>query len=244
MKELTKKPKFKTILDYILLSITFCLLLFFGIKNKQKIIKLVPTLVSLVVFMLASRANRFNYLLGALNSIVYSIGFFMEGLYAGAFSALVFSFGLQMITFIRWNKRSYKQATVFRKMKWWQEILLIVGMFSLWGILAIVLNLLPGAKLVVSDTFGFVMGNGAMFLTIFAFIEAMPFSFLNLGNSFVLWISTIIAGNTANITYVISNSFSLYCTIWMYINWIKIYKEQQKLKKSVEKEKEICKSEE
>ena len=94
----------------------------------------------------------------------------MEGLYAGAFSALVFSFGLQMITFIRWNKRSYKQATVFRKMKWWQEILLIAGMFSLWGILAIVLNLLPGAKLVVSDTFGFVMGNGAMFLTIFALV--------------------------------------------------------------------------
>ena len=72
---------------------------------------------SLVVFLLASRANKYNYLLGAINSVIYSIGFFMEGLYAGVISALVFSFGLQIITFFRWNKNSYKQQNVLVPLK-------------------------------------------------------------------------------------------------------------------------------
>ena len=142
-------------------------------------------------------------------------------------SALIFGFGLQIITFFRWKKRAYGRATVFRKFSLVQEIILVVCFVCVWLLITTVVKLFPSAQQAVSDALGFVAGNGAMILMAFAFIEALPFYLINTLNSLYIWIRTVINGNTANLTYVVSMCFSLYCTVFMCIKWIKIYKEQQ-----------------
>lgn len=221
----------KNTVDGVLLSITFILLLAFGILNKQKFIKLFPSVVSLVVYILSSRANRYAYLLGGLNSLVYAVGFAMEGLYASVCSAVSISFPLQIATFFRWKKRGYKQATEFRKMNIRQEFLLGASALAFWFVLFVFVRQIPSAKQSVFDVAGFVFGIYATVLTVFAYMEALAFNVINIINNALLWTMTILANNAANVTYVISASFQFYCTVCMCITWIKLYRAQKTNKK-------------
>ena len=84
-------------------------ILIFSMLNKQHPVKTLPTLISLAVMLLAARANRYSYLLGAMNVLLYTVGYFMEGLvfvesqYIKAAGTLVY---LVMWGAIVWTKQA------------------------------------------------------------------------------------------------------------------------------------------
>ena len=99
----------KEVINYIFMAVTFAGLVLTAVIFRQKFIKLLPCLISLFVMLLQSRANRYGYLLGGLNSLVYSVGYYMLGLYSSMTFAVVFSFPMQTATFIKWSRRPYKK---------------------------------------------------------------------------------------------------------------------------------------
>ena len=94
-----EKGKIKNIIDYILLGVAFVAILVLGIIEKQDVIKIIPALFGLIVYMLASKAFRIAYLFGAINSAIYSVGYFMMGLYGNAFVNLCLYVPIQIFTF-------------------------------------------------------------------------------------------------------------------------------------------------
>ena len=74
-----------------------------GVYFNQSFLRILPLYNSLVIASLQSRVNRYSNLLGSINSLLYTVVYFHYNLYASALSALLFSFPMQMITFIRFK---------------------------------------------------------------------------------------------------------------------------------------------
>ena len=240
--EKNTKTLIKNVIDYVLLGSAFVAILVIGIIEKQDVIKLIPALFGLIVYMLASKAFRIAYLFGALNSAVYSIGYFMMGLYGNAFVNLVLYVPLQIFTFLQWRKKKYKQATEFKRLPVKYEILLFAGAVVAWGICWFVLTLIPGSSSVPAfDAIGTILGPITAVITMFALMETIGYELIASGSGIVMWIILITTSamngeGLADITYLISNCFTVYCQICKTFTWTKLYKEQQlqKLQKNNE----------
>ena len=122
--------------DYIPLSIAALSIIIFGIINivsmatgakegsiPLALFKLLPTLISPVVLVLTAHANRFGFLLGGFNSLLYAATFFMEGLFFSLFTAVVVSFPVQVFSFFHWSKNRRDEDSEEVNLK----------SFGLWG---------------------------------------------------------------------------------------------------------------
>lgn len=231
-----RKRRIKTILiDYVPLFVTLVLVVGSGIKEKQSFIKMLPVITSLAVYLLMARVNRWNFMLGAINSIVYAIGFFQDGLYASVASALLCSMPIQVASFVMWNKNKYKKsATIIKNLSIRHKIftLLIVAISSAVSVL--VFSKISGTQYVVMDGISFAWGIFSSIYVAFGIIDGM---FISLANSVLklpFWIIIIAEGNRANVTYLIMALYTLLKVSQTFINWIKLYREQKLLEKKNE----------
>ena len=77
----------KNYLAQILIVITIIPL---AIVFKQSFIKLLPCLITVAVMYLDSKFNRYARIVGACNCVVYSIGYYTDGLYGSVLTAALF----------------------------------------------------------------------------------------------------------------------------------------------------------
>ncbi len=210
-----------------LLAICFAAILVSGILTGQKWFKMLPALVSLFVFFLNSRVNRLGFLIGGLNSLLYGIGYFTEGLYGLLIQAVAVSAPVQLFTFARWKKRAYGNATELKRLpvKW--EIVLFVFAAAAWAAAFFAIRELAGANKSALDVTCLVFGTAATFLTMFALMESLVFQVGNILSSLAIWCIQIAEGQFAELTYFIGTVFSTYCTAVLCVNWIKLYKKQR-----------------
>ena len=108
-------PLNKDISRKIIILIAFVLIVTSSVVMKQDWFYIVPVCVSLIVMSLQADVNRCGYLLGAINSVYYSVVYFSFGIYAGAVNAFFVSFPLQLITFFNWKKNSYGNSVILKK---------------------------------------------------------------------------------------------------------------------------------
>ena len=139
MQKKNSKLSKKDIFIYILMVTTGILITVTGIYYKQSFLRILPLYNSLIIAMLQSRVNRYSNLLGSVNSLLYAAVYFYYKLYASFFSALLFSFPMQMITFIRWNKNKWESSTVLKKLSLKTRFLLVASygimVFAMWKVL-------------------------------------------------------------------------------------------------------------
>lgn len=222
--------KRKILLEYLPMSITGIGILISAIVFKQMVIKVVPLFVSLLVMLLSSRANRFTFLLGAANSVIYIIGYIMEGVY-GQVAQAVFGIVMMLIAYFRWKKDAYGKSTHFRSFSIRGKILLTLVICAAWATASFVLWKMNGTA-VVFDGLTMVLGFAVNILNVWGFIEV---PFINLIASFmqsIMWVQIIFAnGNYAAATYFVSNLYNLYMIARTAIKWCSLYKEQQAKKK-------------
>ncbi len=209
----------------IIILITGISILVAGIVYKQHFFLMIPLFVSLFVMAFQSEANRYGALAGSINSLIYTAAYIYMGVYGSAASALLFSFPIQLLTFFRWKKNSYKKTAVFRRMSNKSRWLYGAALLILWAVLAVAFSLL-NYEYAVLDSLTFILGFIVPLMTMAAYIEYT-----------YLWIIQAIAGLLLNIqmvivdirqmTYLIYGVYSVYCVICAFINVRKFYNEQQ-----------------
>lgn len=210
----------------ILMLVTAILITVTGILFRQSFIRILPLYVSLFVAVLQSRANRYASLLGGLNSILYTIVYVYLGLYASAGYAMLFSFPLQIITFILWSRKKDGESTQFRRMTPLCRLLVLLGFIASSVALGFVLKA-AGSSHQLLDNLSSLMGILITVLTMFAFVE---YTWLMLPSG-ILGIALNIATMQANpeqITYVIFSVYSMICVTIQFFCVRKLYAEQQK----------------
>ena len=209
-----------------LMAVTAILITVTGIWFHQSLIRILPLYVSLVVGILQSRANRYASLLGGMNSILYALVYIYLGLYASAGYAILFSFPLQIMTFILWSRRKQGESTRFRKMSWRCRVAVLLGYLACFVILRAVLQA-AGSNYQLLDNLTSLTGILISVLTMFAFVEytwlMLPSGML----SIVLNISTM-QTNPEQITYVIFSFYSIICVSIQFFRVRKLYAEQNR----------------
>lgn len=209
-----------------LMAVTAILITVTGILFHQSFIRILPLYVSLVVGVLQSRANRYASLLGGMNSILYALVYVYLGLYASAGYAILFSFPLQIMTFILWSRRKQGESTKFRKMSWGCRILVLIGYLTCFAILRMLLQA-AGSSHQLLDNLTSLTGILISVLTMFAFVEytwlMLPSGML----SIVLNFATM-QTNPEQITYVIFSFYSITCVTIQFFRVRKLYAEQNR----------------
>ena len=186
-----------------------------GIIFKTHPIKVLPLCISCFVMFLQARVNRYAFLLGGLNSIIYAFTNILMELYSSAASAFLMSFPLQIITFINWSKNTKNGETETKKLSVKMRLGLFGGMVSLWGVLYLVFAALDSPYMVLDNTVT-VLG---VVTTVLCMIRYSEYAILQLIGSFISLVTYIVLtiDDISNIVWIIYTAYSLVCTVIAFI---------------------------
>ena len=175
-----------------------------GLWFHQNFFRILPLYVSLFVMILSAQVNRYAFLLGGLNSILYAAVYFAYGLYGMAAYALLVSFPIQIVSFLRWKKHAYRSSVELKKLTGKQA----------------------GAAYVLLDNTVTLFGICISFLQMFAFLE---YTYLMIPSGLVTLALSIrmLPEHPEQIAYLIYSIYSLICVTVQLVNARKLYRLQQ-----------------
>lgn len=225
IKNFIKKNTFLCILELV----TFTSILTTGIIFRQEFWKMLPLFISLVVMLLQAKVNRYAYLLGGLNSILYAVAYFSMGIRESALSALLMSFPLQIITFILWQRKTQGNVTKLRKLNIWAIIGILAAFCASFTVMYIWFPHDPDATTytILMDTSTTLLGFITTMLTLLRFREYIVTQIITTPLSLAMHIMITVGGNMANITYVI---YTVYCCICLAMAAVRIAKQTRTVK--------------
>ncbi|MBQ8228111.1 MAG: nicotinamide mononucleotide transporter [Clostridia bacterium] len=196
-----------------------------GIYFNQSFFRVLPLYISLVIALLQSRVNRYASLIGSLNSLLYGVVYIYYNLYGSAFSAILFSFPIQLLTFIRWNKNKWEHSTILKKLNLKQRVLIVLGsavaLVAMWIVLPLI-----GSEYVFLDSVTNLIGILIYFLTMFAFVEYTFLMVINGVIGIALYVQ-MLNENPEMTTYLIFSVYSFICIVFAFFRARKLYESQQ-----------------
>jgi nicotinamide riboside transporter PnuC len=217
----------------VLIALTAIGITVTGIVFEQDFIRMLPLYVSLMVMLFSSEARRIALLIGGFNSLLYAYVDYTYGLYSSAVSTVIFSGGIQLLTFIVWTKRKDGKTTHFRSMTKLMRILLAVGCVAAY-IPLLIINVKAGSFLAPIDTFNAINGAVTPVLMLLAFIET---NFISAVAGIITIFTNIVITTQSpdRMCYIVYSVYSAICTVRGLFNTLEIYKRQQERKKSKQK---------
>ena len=237
-RELKLKMKFKIskkelLIDYIPTFIIGVMIIVFSIINKQSPIATLPTLITLIVLIMSVRANRYAFLVGAGNCVLYTVAYLIEGVYFSAANAFLVSMPIQIFSFFVWRRhKTDNTRSELIKMKWWQLLLSVAAVFPAWAICYFGISGLLGGTEPLLDSFTLVLGILISVLIAFRYIEGQYFNFISCLIGLVMWISICIESPN-NINYLIIACYNLFRTVQATVNWTALYVRGKNEKKNL-----------
>lgn len=179
-----------------------------------------PLMISTTVMFMQTRVNRYTFILGGLNAIVYSFAFFHMELYGQAAMSLVVSFPLQMITFINWQKHTHKGKTEIKRFSLNGRVAVFAGMAVMWTIFYIILSA-SGSEYIMLDNTVTVIGTVSSVICIFRYSE---FAVLQMLTSFIniVLFTNMTFDNTSRVIWLIHSIYTFICAT---VTFIKTQKE-------------------
>ena len=225
--------KAKLIFDYTLMGLAAVLIVVFAVLREQSFLKTVPTLVTLVVQMLMVRANRFAFLLGGTNAVIYGLAYLSEGLYFSVVSAVLISAPIQIYSFIVWSKNSRGGQAELKFLK--KKHLAFTLALSAAGWMGCYFGLswlFAGQSYPLLDTYVFVMGITISFLAAWRYIESQYLNIISSVISLALWILLTLR-DPANFNYIIISAYNLYRIVQASVSWTQKYYQSKREKETV-----------
>ena len=218
---------------FIVVGITFCLIVAAAIIYKQEFIRTLPLLISLFIVLFQAEGNRYAYIAGAINSLVYTYVFIKIGILASAASSALFSFPIQILTFLNWNKNKYKSSTLFKKLTAKQIVAISVLFVVCWIGSNLVFTKSISPYSVVDNTLA-ITGIVCTILIMLAYVDYVYVSIANNLLNLILNY-TIFRDDPSHITYVIYAVYGMWTPILAFMNITKLYKQQQTEKQNQQK---------
>ena len=217
------------LINYIPTLLAAALILYFAVAREQSLLKTLPTLVTLCVQLLLVSANRYAFLLGGTNALLYGAAYFSEGLYFSTVSAVLISAPIQLFSFIRWGKNRRKDNTTVLKrlnQKSWAIVLTAIAA----GFMICCFLLAPffaDANYPMLDALCFTLGIAVSLLAAFRYVESQYISAVSTCISIVMWVM-IARSAPENFNYVIISVYNCFRVTQAACRWTKNYSKQTK----------------
>ncbi len=213
---------------FILAVAVFILITVFAIIYEQSFVRLLPIYASIIIRMLHSRANRYGYLFGGANQILYGLTYLYYGLYSSMLYAFLISFPIQIVTFITWSKKSYKSSTHFKTMSRRGRLAVVIIGLAAYAVYTLaMLKIEPNANQPLLDSASFILGIVCSVITILSFIE---YTYLSIAHNLLSLILYILVAITSPdmLTYVVFGIYAVICAVKQFISVKEVYSEQTK----------------
>lgn len=219
MTEKTKRIKLAIGLGMLVIIVSL------AIAVKQPPYMTLPLTISIFIMLLQTGINRYAFLMGGFNSIIYAATYFIIGIYASAWYALLFSFPLQIIAFINWNKHKYKNSTVLKSLTVKARFLIAIAFALCWTAIFVILYT-NGNPYAMLDSTSSLLGILGTFLSMLAYKEYPYISLI--GGVITIFLNTQVCMNDIHqLPYLVFSIYSMVCIIISSININKLYKEQR-----------------
>ena len=220
--------KRKILIDYLPSVLTGMLIIYFAIIKEQSFFKTLPTLITLVVQILNVSANRFAFLLGGTNAVIYALSYISEGVYFSFFSALFISAPIQFYSFINWSIHADKKSTALKKASVKKLCISFFGIIAGWGICYFILTpFFKNAAYPILDSFGFSMGIAVSLLAARRYIQSQYMNIISCLVSTIMWILIAIK-EPSDFNYAIISFYNLFRVIESSVIWTKKYIKQDR----------------
>lgn len=212
-------------IQHTLMGLTFALVLITGIAFRQPALRMLPLGISIVVLTMQGNADRYGYLLGGLNCVLYGLVYLQIGLYATAASSLLLSCPLQIITFFNWKRHAYKKSVIFKKLSVKGLILAISLFLAAWlGIFAALCA--AGSQYALLDNTSSLLAVAVTVLSMLTYIEYSYLWPISIAVNILLNLQVTMQ-DPRQITYLIYSLYSFYCVVQGFIHVRRLYREQQ-----------------
>ncbi len=177
--------------------------------------------------LMISKQSKYNFLVSiAFIEITEMIIYFSLNLYSCALVSLLFWVPIDIVSFFRWNKNKDNEnedLTKVKKLNWWQDILIVLGIAAFSFVVGWLLSLIPECEDTYLDAFVSALGMANGILLLLRYNEQWYAWFAYLVFDAILW---IIAGHYIMLITVVAMMIN---TIYGFVKWIK-YIKKQKLK--------------
>ncbi len=161
--------------------------------------------------LLISKQSRWNFILSIVCiEVTESILYFSLGYYSVALVSIIFWIPIDIASFVNWTKHPDAKdeiVTEVKRLTWWQDILMLLGILAFGFGVGYILTLIPGAEDTYPDAFVSAVGmaNGILLL-------------LRYNEQWIAWIITLILDA---VLYIISGSYIMLITVFaMMVNTI------------------------
>lgn len=214
------------IYKYVLIALTTVAIAVASILTGCPVYRVIPLYVSLGVMYLQTKASRFSFLLGGCNAAYYAVVYFFLGLYGMAMYSVLVACPIQIVTYIRWKKRSYKHSALLKRLSGKQRLLFVLGFGAIWGVLYLVLSAFGSGYVILDNTVS-VIGAAANVASLLYLIEFPYVQCLSLGLNIVLYVQ-MVQTDPRQWTFLIYNVYALTCAVISAVYMQKLYNWQKR----------------
>ena len=186
--------------------------------------RLVPLYVSLLVMFLQTKANRLCFLLGGLNCVYYAFVYFTLQLYGLALYSLCAAFPIQLITYLRWKRNPYRQATILRRLSPKQRLGWAAGLIAAWIGLYFLLAAFGSEYLILDNTISIIF-TASNICSLLSLIE-FPYVQTTAHILNITLYSNMIQSDPKQWTYLVYSVYALICSLISVYQLRKLYVEQ------------------
>ena len=196
------------------------------LEDSSSALLVVCSIVSIVANpiceLMISKQSKYNFLVSiAFIEITEMIIYFSLHLYSCALVSLLFWVPIDIVSFFKWKKNTDEEnedITKVKKLNWWQDILIILGIAAFSFIVGWLLSLLPECEDSYLDAFVSALGMANGVLLLLRYNEQWYAWFAYLVFDAILW---IISGHYIMLITVFAMMIN---TIYGFIKWIKYIK--------------------
>jgi len=194
-----------------LASIMFCYLIISWYWFRLPVMRVLPLMISICVMFLQANVNRYAFLLGGLNSLLYAFAYCSMTLYTSAAYAVLFSFPLQIVTFFNWKRNSQGTETRTRSLSLKGRLLLGGAMFVSWLALCVVFSAL-GSRYLIWDNTTSVLGIVASILCMLRYSEYTVFQIIGSLISIMMF-GAMLQDDPSQIVWLVYTIYAAICSV-------------------------------
>ena len=216
----------------VLLTISMIFIPDLVFEDSSSTLTVVCSIISIIANplceLMISKQNKYNFLVSiAFIEITEMIIYMSLHLYSCALVSLLFWVPIDIVSFFKWKKNADEKdedVTKVKKLNWWQDILIVVGIAVFSLVVGWLLSLIPECEDTYLDAFVSALGMANGVLLLLRYSEQWYVWFAYLIFDAILW---IISGHYIMLITVVAMMIN---TIYGFVKWIKYIKSKKQLK--------------
>ena len=202
-----------------------------GLILQENFFGIVSLVIGCLNVYIMSQGKWYHYCLGIVYGAIYGVISYINGLYGVVILSIIFYEPIQILGLINWIKHKEKDVVLTKSLNKKQEIILLFAVLSIAMFFGKLLSIIPKQNLAFLDSTSQILNISANLLLFLRYKECWQVWIIGSSFDLIIWIINYINNGEYSLIMLITSIIYLIMNIYGCINWIKLNKNQQDIKK-------------